>query len=549
MFDLRYSYSIRVLCNVFLLLFILSSCNSKQITVDKIVSATKIYTSNSTFDVVEAVAIKDGKIVASGTLDDIQDQYKAAENMHYEGFIYPGFIDAHSHFYGYGMTLNRVDLRNTFSMNEVVLKTVEFSKTTSEFWITGRGWDQTGWIEKSSPNNIMLNAYFPDRPVIIKRVDGHAAIANAKALELAGITPSTKVEGGEIEVIGGRLTGLITDNAMSLVDKVIPEPSLQSQIDALLKADKKCIAAGLTAVTDAGLDLNTILLIDSLQKSGDLKLRFYIMCNPSEENFEYFEKNGKISNPRLQVSSFKLYADGALGSRGARLKAPYCDQPNYSGVWVTNPITIDSLVHRIDKLGFQVNTHCIGDSANKKVLEIYSKYLGGKNDKRWRIEHAQVVTPSDRYYYSNFNIIPSVQPTHATSDMPWADKRLCSHRMDGAYAYKSLLEQNNYLPLGTDFPVEDISPLKTYFAAVYRQDSKNKPLGGFLPDEALTSKQAILGMTYWAAKANFMEKNIGSLEAGKIADFVVLDTDIATEKYMLSTQIKEVFIDGVAAKN
>lgn len=549
MFDLRYRNSIRVFYNALFLLFILASCNSKQIEVDKIVSAQKIYTSNSNFDVVEAMAIKDGKVVATGLLEDINDCYKAKESIQYEGYIFPGFIDAHSHFYGYGLTLNRVDLRNTFSMNEVVLKTVEFSKTTSELWITGRGWDQTDWVEKSSPNNIMLNAYFPDRPVIIKRVDGHAAIANSRALELAGINVNTKVDGGEIEVIGGRLTGLITDNAMSLVDAVIPEPSLESKIDALLKADKKCIAAGLTSVTDAGLDLSTILLIDSLQKTGDLKLRFYIMCNPNEENFEYFEKNGMISNPRLQVSSFKLYADGALGSRGARLKDAYCDQPNYSGVWVTNPQTIDSLVNRIDKLGFQVNTHCIGDSANKKVLEIYSKYLGGKNDRRWRIEHAQVVTPTDRYYYSNFSIIPSVQPTHATSDMPWAEKRLCSNRMGGAYAYKSLLKQNDYLPLGTDFPVEDISPLKTYFAAVYRQNSKNKPLGGFLPNESLTSKQAIMGMTYWAAKANFMETNIGSLEKGKIADFIILDTDIFTEKYMLSTQIKEVFIDGISVKN
>ena len=544
MFDLKNKSSVRVWYNVVLCLFILFSCNSNKEIVDQIVSGTKIYTSDSTFQMAESMAIRDGKIVAIGSKEEIEDRYFSNNQITFDGFVYPGFIDAHSHFLGYALTLIRVDLRNTSSMEDVVLKTVDFSKRSEEYWITGRGWDQTEWIVQSSPNNVMLNAYFPDRPVMIKRIDGHAAIANAKALELAGINPSTKIDGGEIEIVGGRLTGFLTDNAMELVDKVIPSPSKKSKIEALKKADKNCLAAGLTTVTDAGLELEDILLIDSLQQTGDLKLRFYLMCNPSKQNFEYFKANGIISTPKLQVSSFKLYADGSLGSRGAKLKEDYCDRPGHSGVWIIKPPQLDSLCDEIYNIGFQANTHCIGDSANKKVLEIYAKYLSAKNNKRWRIEHAQVVTPDDRHYYGDYSIIPSVQPTHATSDMHWVDDRLCAVRTEGAYAYKSLLQQNGYLPLGTDFPVEEISPLLTFYSAVYRQNKKQQPIGGFLVEEALNPKQAIMGMTSWAAKANFMESNIGSLEVGKQADFVVLDTDIFIEKYMLTTRVLSTFIAG-----
>ena len=526
----------------FLLVF--SSCSEPEIQVDQIVIATKIFICNDAYDIAEAMAIKDGKVVEYGTEDEITSKYKSAETIKSEGFVYPGFIDAHSHFYGYGLTLNKVDLRNTFSLDEVILKTTEFAKTSADEWVTGRGWDQTDWVQKGNISNNLLNAYFPDRPVFIKRIDGHAGIANQKALDLAGITANTKVSGGEIELIGTRLTGLLTDNAMTLVDNVIPKPSRQSEIKALLKAQKKCFASGLTTVTDAGLDLGTILLIDSLQKTGDLTIRVYAMCNPSEENFEYFEQNGPILNDKLHVNSFKLYADGALGSRGAKLKKSYCDHPNYTGVWVTEPEGLRSYYQRVIDLDFQANTHCIGDSANKKVLELYGELLKGQNDKRWRIEHAQVVTPSDRELFTKYSIIPSVQPTHATSDMKWVNDRLCFDRLSGAYSYKSLLALNGYLPLGTDFPVEDISPLKTYYAAVYRQDSKHRPLGGFIPEQSLTSQEALMGITNWAAKGNYMESIIGSLEPNKLADYIILDKNITVDKYLLSSTVESTYQEG-----
>lgn len=544
MYDLKRNVSIRSIINATILVISIASCSEPRTEVDQIVTAPRVYICNESFETAEAFAITDGKVIAYGSKDDILDTYTSENITESEGTIFPGFIDAHSHFYGYGLTLSKVDLRNTVSMDNIIQRLQEYAQTNTEPWITGRGWDETDWEEKGLISNNMLNAYFPNIPVFIKRIDGHSGLANNKALELAGITSSTVVEGGEIGKMGDRLNGLLMDNAMNLIDDIIPSPSRKTEIAALLKAQDNCFKAGLTCVTDAGLDLNTILLIDSLQKKGDLSIRVYAMCNPNEENFNYFEANGPISTDLLQVSSIKVYADGSLGSRGAKLKASYCDHENYTGIWVTEPSDISQLCQRANQLGFQVNTHCIGDSANRRVLDIYGKYLKDKNDKRWRIEHAQVVSPSDRILFEKYSILPSVQPTHATSDMVWAEKRLCQDRMSGAYAYKSLLALNGYIPLGTDFPVEEIAPLNTYFAAVHRQDHSYEPLEGFLVDEALSPSEAILGMTLWAAKGNRMDDKIGSLDTGNLADFVILDQDITKEKYMLRTKVEATYLSG-----
>lgn len=527
-----------------LLAVIILSCGSRNKTeVDLIVSASRIYTSDSN-EVVECIVIKDGKIFDLGTKAELMKRYSSSEQIDYDGYLYPGFIDAHSHFYGYGKYLLNVDLTNTRSLDEVIERTANFAAKSTDYWIYGRGWDQTDWVDQGFPNNTKLNLLFPDRPVILRRVDGHAALANQKALDLAGITIDTKVEGGSIEIRNGMLTGILVDNAADKVLNLIGEPGRAAQIKALLLAQEKCLAAGLTTVTDAGLDLSQIMLIDSLQQAGLLNIRVYAMANPSQENFDYWLLKGPYETDYLKMCSFKLYADGALGSRGALLKKDYCDEEHHHGFFLTPPARLDSFCELLYSKGFQVNTHCIGDSANKAMLHIYGKYLKGPNNRRWRIEHAQVVSPEDRHLFVQYDIIPSVQPTHATSDMYWAEKRLCSDRMAGAYAYKSLLNLHQFLPLGTDFPIEDISPLKTFYAAVYRKNEKQEPLNGFIPEEGLLPFEALNGITIWAAYANFMDKEIGSLAKGKQADYVVLDKDLISEKFSWTIKVKETRIAG-----
>jgi hypothetical protein len=387
---------------------------------------------------------------------------------------------------------------------------------------------------------------FPDRPVILSRVDGHAAIANDKALELAGIKAGEKLEGGEVEVKNGKLTGILIDNATSLVYAKVP-PATKSQLkNALLAAQKNCFAVGLTTVDDCGLNYESALFVDSLQKSNELKMRMFIMMSDNKKNYDYLFANGKIKTERLNVRAFKLFADGALGSRGACLLQPYADKPGWSGFLLSSPEHFDSMANLILQHGLQMCTHAIGDSANRMMLKIYAKYLKGKNDQRWRIEHAQVINKVDFHYFGDYNIIPSVQPTHATSDMYWAGDRLGKERLKYAYANNDLKNENGWIPLGTDFPVEDISPIKTFYAAVFRQDAKGWPEGGFQMENALSRQDAIRGMTIWAAKANFEEHEKGSLEKGKFADFVLLDTDVikANEKDVLNTKVLMTFVNG-----
>lgn len=408
-------------------------------------------------------------------------------------------------------------------------------------WVFGRGWDQNDWENKSWPDRSKLDSLFPDVPVFLMRIDGHAALVNGKALALAGITGSTTVNGGDVFKKNGVPTGLLIDNAVDLVKAKIPEQGVKQLQEALLNAQANCFAVGLTSLTDAGLDVKTILLIDSLQKAGELKMRINAMASYTPGNFGYYKKAGKYKSDRLQVRSFKLYADGALGSRGACLIHDYADLPGHKGFLLT---TIDSLkdaARKVSELGFQLNTHCIGDSANHVLLQIYSDVLQGKNDKRWRIEHAQVLAPGDFSMFGDFSIIPSVQPTHATSDMYWAGDRLGSDRVKYAYAYKQLLEQNGMIAGGSDFPVEDINPLFGFYAAVARKDKKNYPEGGFNPENAITREQALRAMTIWAAYAAFEENEKGSIESGKWADFVVLERDLMKEPdsilFRISTQM------------
>jgi len=524
---------------------LLSSCFTKK--ADLIVYNAKVYTVNAAFDTVQAFAVSDGKIIALGTDEEIKKKYSAKEELDAQGKpVYPGFIDAHAHFYGYGESLQTANLRETQSWEEVCARLTEFAQSHPDGWLIGEGWDQNDWKGKAFPDKTQLDKLFPNRPVLLRRIDGHAAIANQKALQAAGITKSYALTGGEIVEKNGKLTGLLIDNAVELVAGKIPPATAEQAERILLDAQAKCFAAGLTTIDDCGVDAQLVDFIASLQESNKLKMRLYLMLSDKKANYDYLFKRGAIKTPRLNVRSFKVYADGALGSRGACLLHPYTDMPNKSGFLLSDLKHFEEVAKKIAEHNFQMCTHAIGDSANRSILKIYNKVLAGKNDKRWRIEHAQVVAPEDFSLFAAASIIPSVQPTHATSDMYWAGDRLGKDRLKGAYALKQLLNQNGWLPLGTDFPVEDINPMYTFYAASVRKDAKNYPDGGFQMENALSKEQTLRGMTIWAAKANFEEQEKGSLETGKFADFIILDHDLMTvaPASILNTQVLKTYING-----
>ena len=533
--------------SILYLFLLLTACSTKQ-QADLIIHHANVYTVDNAFTTVEAFAVKDGKIIATGKSDDILNQYSGKEMVDAKGMaIYPGLIDAHAHFVGYGQSLFAVDLFGCTSMDDVVERVKKFSLAhPDEKWIKGRGWDQNKFPGKAYPSNDTLNTLFPTTPVLLERVDGHAAIANAKALELASVMPGQKLTGGEIETKNGKLTGILIDNAVDLVASKIPPPSKADYEKWLLAAQQKCFTQGLTTITDCGLNYRDVEMIDALQKEGKLNMRLYVMLSDDEENFKRYIDKGPYKTDKLYVKGIKVYADGALGSRGACLLQPYNDKAGWYGFLLRDKKHYDSLAAALANTEFQMCTHAIGDSANREILNIYNKYLKGKNDKRWRIEHAQVINPNDFALFGNTSVVPSVQPTHATSDMYWAAERLGNERIKGAYAYKQLLQQNGWLPLGTDFPVEDISPFKTFLAAVYRRDAKGWPETGFQTENALTKEEAIKGMTIWAAKADFLEKETGSIEAGKKADFIILDKDLmkVDEKDVLATKVIATYSGG-----
>ena len=522
-----------------------SLVQSQKLPADLLVYNARIYTVDNGFSIAEAMAIKDGKVITTGTTASLKNRYAATTDLDAEGkFIYPGFIDAHAHFLGYGLGLQTVNLTNTKSWEEIIDKLKEYAVAHKEGWLIGRGWDQNDWIEKAFPNKEKLDELFADRPVFLTRVDGHAAIANKKALE--GIMPGVKLTGGEVETKDGKLTGILVDNAQGLVRQKIPAPTRLQKQEALLNAQANCFAAGLTTIDDCGLQYDDVETIEALQKDGRLKMRLYVMLSDAKNNYNAIFKRGMIKTDRLNVRSFKVYADGALGSRGACLLAPYADRPASYGFLLSNKAHFDEVAAIIYAHGFQMCTHAIGDSGNRVMLKIYAKYLHGKNNLRWRIEHAQVVDKNDISLFGSNSIVPSVQPTHATSDMYWAAERLGSQRVETAYAYQQLLKQNGWLPLGTDFPVEDISPFKTFYAATIRKDAKGWPEAGYQINNALTKKQTLMGMTIWAAKANFEENEKGSLEKGKFADFVILDTDLMTTDpgKILQAVVVKTFVNG-----
>lgn len=531
-----------------LLLMILAiSCSTTE-TVDLIVHNANIYTMDDENPNATYLVVKDQKIVVIGLDENDLEVYEAKEIIDAnQKTLIPGIIDAHCHFYGLGLNQQRVDLVGTLSYDEIISKVQAFEQENPDMqFILGRGWDQNDWSVKDFPTKDKLDLLFPDKAVVLERVDGHAYLVNQKALDLAEINLKTPANGGAIVKKNGRLTGVLVDNPMQRVDRVIPELNRAEQIQALKRAEEICFSYGLTTVNDAGLSRSTIELIDSLQQSGDLKIRVYAMVSNSPKDVNHFLDKGILKTDRLNVRSVKVYADGALGSRGAALKEEYSDQHNHFGAMVTPVAAIEQLAQRIAASEYQMNTHAIGDSANAVVLRTYKKVLQGESDRRWKIEHAQVIDLDDIENFGS-QILPSVQPTHATSDMYWAEDRLGSERIEGAYAFKTLLEKAGVLPLGTDFPVEQVSPFLTFYAAVTRQDVAGYPQGGFMESEKLSPVEALKGMTLWPAYSNFEEEEKGSLESGKWADFVILSNDIlkASSDELLNIQAEKTFVAGV----
>ena len=527
---------------LFLLLIFLTSCSEK---VDLIVHNATIYSVDSNYTKYSSLAVKDGKFKYVGG-DEILSNFSSQNIINAQGLpIYPGFIDSHAHFYDLGYYLNQVDLKNTQSIEEVIDRVVEFDAEKNPNFILGRGWDQNDWNNKTFPTNTQLNEMFPDKPVVLRRIDGHAYLVNDSALKLAGINNLTKVEGGEIVKIGNRLTGVLIDNSMRLVDNIIPEPSREESIQALLSAQDLALKYGLTTISDAGLTKEQIYLIDELQKDGALKIKIYAMIENDPSSLEHFLEIGPYKTDRLNVRSVKVYVDGALGSRGALLIDDYSDRKGFKGIIRTPIDSVNKLALRLSGTKFQMNTHAIGDKANRIVLNAYRDALFDFRDPRWRIEHAQVIAKEDIELF-NLKIIPSVQPTHATSDMYWLNDRIGENRAKYSYAYKELLNKSKIIAFGTDFPVEDINPIMTFYSAVARKDINGYPDRGFQIENSISRVDGLFAMTTYGAYANFEEDEKGSIEVGKHADFIILDNDLITsaENRIPFTNIVATFING-----
>lgn len=537
---------LRIISTFILVMILFNSCMNDN-RADLILHNGNIYIVDEAFSTEEAMAVKAGSIVATGSSDEVLKRFHADQVIDLEGnYVYPGLIDAHCHFLGYGKSLLHADLTGTSSFEEIIeiLKKRQIEYPSE--WVLGRGWDQNDWEIKEFPSNELLNEAFPENPVLLRRIDGHAAIANSAALKLAGIDEKSAIQGGSLIKKNGKLTGVLVDNAINLVGRIIPEPGKQELIKVILKGEANCFAVGLTSVHDAGLDYETIDLIDSLQRSGELSMRIYAMLSAGEKNYQQYMYKGMHKTDKLNVRSIKLFADGALGSRGALMLEPYSDDPGNVGLAVSGTEYLLEQCRLAYEYGYQVNTHCIGDSANRLVLDIYASLLDGKNDRRWRIEHAQVIHPEDMRKFGANNIIPSIQSTHATSDMYWVDERIGDVRLKGAYAYKQLMEENGWIPNGSDFPVESINPLYGYYALSTRKDNEGFPAKGFQAENGLSREDAFRAMTTWAARAAFEENEKGSLETGKMADFIITEVDLLSipAKEIPGARILETWLGG-----
>jgi len=532
--------------SVAILLFVLS-CDAQKKEADLILSNAKIYTVDKEFSLAEAVAIRDHRIIAVGSSKEILNEFNSREVRDLEGaYVYPGWIDAHCHFLGYGMNLSAVDVAGTSSVEEIISMLKAHQKNNPGTWITGRGWDQNDWEVKEFPNKAMLDKHFPDTPILLRRIDGHAGWANSTALDIAGVTADSQVDGGTVMLSDGEPNGILIDNAIGLVGRMVPANTQEELAYALQQAQTNCFEVGLTSVMDAGLPKRAVELIDSMNKEGSLKIRINAWLSPSEENFTHFVEKGVYQSDHLSVNTIKLFTDGALGSRGARMIEPYSDDPHNHGLFVTPLEELEKFCRRAYANDYAVATHCIGDAANRETLKIYARILEGPNDRRWRIEHAQIIHPDDFHYFGDYDIVPSIQTTHATSDMYWAGDRVGPERMKGAYAFKELMEENGWIPNGSDFPVERINPLFGFYAATIRKDQSGYPDDGFQMENAISREDALRAMTIWAARSGKEEHLKGSIEVGKLADFTICNTDLmsAPDNELFAIKVQSTYSGG-----
>ncbi|HEY0997104.1 MAG TPA: amidohydrolase [Gemmatimonadaceae bacterium] len=525
---------------------------------DLIVTNARIYTVDESRPVVEALAVRGGRILFAGSAREAMALRGSATRMlDLDGrTVIPGMVDAHAHLLGLGEMLRNVDLVGTRSYDEVIARTTARAKTLpADAWVLGRGWDQNQWGDTRFPTHDALSRAIPDHPVVLGRIDGHAVLANAAAMRAAGITAATKdPEGGRIvRDAQGNPTGVFVDNAEGLVTRAMADLSRDEKRTAIRNAITEMHRWGLVGMHDAGAGAEVLGIYEELGKAGQLDLRLYAMIADDSAAIARAFAQGPRSglyDDHLWIRSVKLYADGALGSRGAALLEPYTDDPGNTGLLVSAPAHIQEVATRALRAGFQVNTHAIGDRGNRLVLDAYEAALKAvpAADHRFRVEHAQILNHQDIPRFAELGVIPSMQAVHQTSDMYWAGNRLGVGRLLGAYAWRSLLATGVPVPNGSDFPVEHVNPLLSFHSAVTRQDANNWPAGGWHAEQRMTREEALKSMTIWPAYAAFQEQVMGSLRPGKLADFVVLDRDIMTvgDADILGTRVLATYIGGKA---
>jgi len=521
----------------------------------------KIYTCSDQQPTAEAIAVSGSKIIGVGSTEYILAHFKSQDTFNLQGkTVVPGLIDAHAHILGLGNALQNLNLVGTTSAEQIAEMVQKKVSETESDWIFGRGWDQNDWSDKDFPSHDILDKVSGNKFVILTRVDGHAVWVNKKVLETAGITFATPDPEGGLIVRDGSVnpTGILIDNATSLIDKIIPQKTEKEIEESILLAANECVKYGLTEVHDMGVDLKTIKAYFNLIRENKLPLRIYAAIEPFDDyirmqrsaTWNAIIPRGPVVNfgDRLTIRAIKLYVDGALGSRGAALVEPYSDDKQNRGLTMMSEDSIETVCREALKHGFQVCTHAIGDRGNHIVLDAYEKVLKDWKgvSPRFRVEHVQVLEPNDIPRFRELKVIPSMQPTHATSDMYWAEDRLGSERVKYAYAWRSILNTKMLIAGGSDFPVESPNPLLGFFAACTRADKNNYPESGWYGSQKMSREEALKAFTFWAADAAFEEDWKGTIEEGKVADFTILSKDImqVPQKEILDTVVEFTIVGG-----